>query len=336
MTINGQPKDHCGDDEAGWVYVFDRVTGQPIWPMPETPVLQSEVPGEKTSPTQPIPSRPAPYAQPGLVESDLIDYTPAIKDSALKIAKQCRMGPYFIPAALEDGSGRSGLKCGWYAPGASGGVNIDGGAAADPETGMLYVGGQTGMSTIEVAHDPCSEHRYSQPHDSCIFPGGTPKPPGYKAKDDGRPGFGRGPAATIGTGANAVSILKPKELGGVTAYDLNSGDKKWWVPNGNQWRQPTTNDPLFAGVTLPRIPAIGGQPEVITTKTLVINGTGRSGGAGGAAEDVAVVAGGVVEAGIPQRLQPDRRRQCGSMRSTKRRANKSARSRFRASTPRCR
>ena len=75
--------------------------------------------------------------------------------------------------------------------------------------------------------------------------------------------------------------MKPRELGGITAYDLNTGDKKWWVPNGNLWRDQTTTDPLFAGVTLPRIPAIGGQPEVITTKTLVINGTGRSGGGGG-------------------------------------------------------
>ncbi len=92
--------------KQGWVYTFDRVTGEPIWPMPETPVLQSEVPGEKTSPTQPIPSRPAPYAQQGLVESDLIDYTPAIKDSALKLAQECRMGPYYIPASPADGNGQ--------------------------------------------------------------------------------------------------------------------------------------------------------------------------------------------------------------------------------------
>jgi quinoprotein glucose dehydrogenase len=84
----------------------------------------------------------------------------------------------------------------------------------------------------------------------------------------------------IPTTIGGVSILKPKELGGITAYDMNSGDKKWWVPNGNRWRDVTTNDPLFAGVKLPRIPALGGQPEVITTKTLVIHGTGRSGGPG--------------------------------------------------------
>ena len=84
--------------KQGWVYVLDRVTGQPIWPIPETPVARSDVPGEESWPTQPIPSKPAPYAQQGLQESDLIDYTPAIRDSALKLAKRCRMGPYFLPA----------------------------------------------------------------------------------------------------------------------------------------------------------------------------------------------------------------------------------------------
>ena len=278
VTVNGQRRRVLAQTtKQGFVYVLDRLTGQPIWPIEEKPVLKSEVPGEKTSPTQPIPTRPAPYAQQGLVESDLIDYTPAIRDSALKLAKQCRMGPYYIPASLADGSGKSGYHCSWYAPGASGGVNIDGGAAADPETGMLYVGGQTagptsGINTIEVQHDPCSEHRYSQPHDSCGLIGALAAPPGYKKGDIGQAFASRNPS--IG----GVSILKFKELGSITAYDLNTGDKTWWVPNGNRWQDVRTTDSLFAGVTLPRIPALGGQAEVITTKTLVIHGTGRGGG----------------------------------------------------------
>ena len=294
VTINGQPrKILASTTKQGWVYTLDRVTGEPIWPIVETPVLQSEVPGEQTWPTQPIPSRPAPYAHQGLLESDLIDYTPAIKDSALKLAQKCRMGPYFIPASPVDGKGKNGpakYKCSWYAPGASGGVNIDGGTAADPETGMIYVGGQSGLSTIGVQKDPCSELNYTSPHNSCGKPGAAAPPKGYKAPEGesvGRGGaFSRVSAVTT-IGAKparvgvppepGVSILKPAELGGITAYDMNSGDKKWWVPNGNLWRDQVSTDPLFAGVKLPRVPALGGQPEVITTKTLVINGTGRSG-----------------------------------------------------------
>jgi glucose dehydrogenase len=246
-------------------------------------VLQSEVPGEQTSATQPIPSRPAPYAQQGLMEADLIDYTPALKDSALKLAHKCRMGPYFIPASPADGKGANGpaeFECSWYAPGAAGGVNIDGGPAVDPETGMMYVGAQSGLSTIEVMHDPCSEHRYSQPHNSCGLLGALPTPPDYHGdQTGGRGGFNASAPTTIA----GVSILKPRELGGITAYDMNTGDKKWWVPNGNRWRDVTpVRDSLglFNGVTLPKIAALGSQPEVITTKTLVIHGTGRGGGGG--------------------------------------------------------
>jgi glucose dehydrogenase len=277
VTVNGQRRKIVAQStKQGWLYVFDRATGEPIWPIVETPVMQSDVPGEQTSPTQPIPSKPAPYSQQGLVESDLIDYTPAIKEAALKLAKRCKMGPYFIPASLADGSGPGGITCSWYAPGASGGVNIDSGAAADPETGLLYVGSQSGLSTIEVIKDPCSEFRYSSPHDSCGQLGALPPPPGYVKPQAGRGESGRtrgGPGTTIG----GVSILKPKELGGVTAYDMNSGDKAWWIPNGG-FAPVTSTDPLFEGVKLPPAPVTRGQPQVITTKTLVIYGTGRSGG----------------------------------------------------------
>jgi glucose dehydrogenase len=279
ITVNGRRRKAIAQTtKQGWVYTFDRETGEPIWPMPETPVLKSEVPGEQSSPTQPIPSKPAPYSQQGLVEADIIDYTPAIKDSAMKMAKKCRMGPYYIPAVLSDGSVSGGLKCSWYAPGASGGVNIDGGAAWDPETGMMYVGSQTGMSTIQLQKDPCSEFRYSSPRDNCGLIGALKPPPGYTPPKEGERGGGfegRGNASTLG----GVSIVKPKEYGGITAYDMNSGDKKWWAPNVGMIPQ-TSTDPLFSGVTLPPVGGRG-QAQLITTKSLLIYGAGRNGGVPG-------------------------------------------------------
>ncbi len=274
VTINGQRRKIVAQTtKQGWMYVFDRATGEPIWPIVESAVMTSEVPGEKTSPTQPIPSKPAPYAQQGLAESDLIDYTPAIKDSALKLAKSCRMGPYFIPPSPSDGSGPSGFKCSWYNPGASGGVNIDGGPAFDPETGVLYVAGQSGLNTEDVAKNPCSELRYSTPHDDCGLIGALPPPPGYKPPASGDRGgdFEGRSVTTIG----GVSILKPKQFGGITAYNMNTGDKTWWAPNGTMMKVTGTS-PLFAGVSLPEVGGRG-QAQVITTKTLVIHGTGRNG-----------------------------------------------------------
>lgn len=273
-SVDGRPRKMIAQTtKQGWMYVFDRATGEPIWPMVETPVLQSDVPGERTAPTQPIPSRPAPYAQQGLQEADLIDYTPAIKDSALTLAKRCKMGPYYIPPTLTDGSTAGGLKCAWYAPGASGGVNIDGGAAVDPETGMMYVAALSGLSTIQLQKDPCSEFRYSSPRDNCGLIGALPAPAGYTPPASRGGGFeGRGAMSQLG----GVSILRPKELGGITAYDLKTGDKVWWTSNGG--RAPVTSkDPMFAGVELPPAGSRG-QAQVITTKTLVIYGTGRSGG----------------------------------------------------------
>jgi quinoprotein glucose dehydrogenase len=75
-----------------------------------------------------------------------------------------------------------------------------------------------------------------------------------------------------------VSILKPKELGGITAYNLNTGDKAWWIPNGGQLLPVESKDPLFAGVKLPPAAPGRGHAQVISTKTLVIYGTGRGGG----------------------------------------------------------
>jgi len=301
ITVNGRVRKAVAQTtKQGWVYTFDRATGEPLWPMVETKVLQSEVPGEKTAATQPIPTKPIPYSQQGLEEEDLIDYTPALKAAALHLAKLCRMGPYYIPASLEDGKTPNGFTCSWYAPGASGGVNIDGGAAVDPETGFLYVASQSGLSTTEVGKDPCSEHRYTQaPHDSCGQIGAPAPPPGYVAPQRGRGAGARGGAAGRG-GAPAVSytaaapgtstiagisILKPREVGGIMAYNMNTGEKAWWIGNGGTYTptpQATSPDAkLFEGVTL--LPQGGrAQAQVITTKSLVIYGTGRSGGAPGA------------------------------------------------------
>ncbi|MEO5895432.1 MAG: PQQ-binding-like beta-propeller repeat protein [Vicinamibacterales bacterium] len=276
VTVNGKPRKILAQGtKQGWLYVFDRITGEPIWPMPETPVLKSEIPGEVSSPTQPIPSKPLPFAQQGLVEADLIDYTPAIKAAALRLAKACRMGPYFIPASPGEGGTASGLKCSWYAPGASGGVNIDGGAAVDPETGKLYVAAQSGLSTMTIQKDPCSEFDYSSVHDSCGQLGAPAPPAGYKKPEAGIGGFER---RAGGSTLGGVSILKPKELGGITAYDMHTGDKAWWIPNGGQLVPVVSEDPLFNGVKLPPAAPPRGHAQVITTKTLVIYGTGRSGG----------------------------------------------------------
>ena len=116
-------------------FVFDRVTGKPVWPIEERPVPQIAVPGERHSPTQPFPTKPAPYSRQGYHEDDLIDFTPELKAEALAIAKRYVRGPMYTPTTPVVEGGTQGT---WVYPGYGGGANWNGGAF-DPETGLMFV-----------------------------------------------------------------------------------------------------------------------------------------------------------------------------------------------------
>ncbi len=116
--------------KQGYCYVFDRVTGKPVWPIEERPVPQSTVPGEKSSPTQPIPTKPAPFDRQGLTKDDVVDFTPEFKQDALAVLEKFTYGPLFTPPSLE--------KPTIVLPGVGGGASWAG-AAWDPETGTLFV-----------------------------------------------------------------------------------------------------------------------------------------------------------------------------------------------------
>ncbi len=112
--------------KTGFAYVFDRVTGEPVWPIEERAVPESDVPGERTSPTQPFPTKPPPFSKQGFTLDDVIDFTPEIRARALEVIKDYRLGPIFTPPSLE-GTVRMENGANW------------GGGAFDPETGVLYV-----------------------------------------------------------------------------------------------------------------------------------------------------------------------------------------------------
>ena len=134
--------------KQGFTYVFNRETGEPVWPIEERKVPQSDAPGEKTWPTQPFPTKPAPFELQGITENDLIDYTPELRQQALEIARQYRMGPLFLPPSLW--AAPDGTKGAFNVPGANGGANIPGGAAVDAETGVLYVATERGHTVLSL------------------------------------------------------------------------------------------------------------------------------------------------------------------------------------------
>ncbi len=239
--------------KTGYAFVFDRVTGKPVWPIKEVPVPQSDVPGERTSATQPIPSLPLPFEPQGLRDEDLIDFTPAMKQQAREIISHYRYGPAFLPPSVVEPGGNLGSL---IRPNLSGGANWQG-AALDPETGLLYVGSISTVGPIGLRQDPkISDMRYIG-------------------------AYGEGfPQGSLG-GPAGLPLVKPP-WGRITAIDLNSGKHVWMVPNAStpDWAR---NNPALAGITLPRTGSFD-QSGLLVTKTLLFSGEGsglwRAGGGG--------------------------------------------------------
>ncbi|MDA1234764.1 MAG: PQQ-binding-like beta-propeller repeat protein [Acidobacteria bacterium] len=230
--------------KQGWAYVFNRETGEPVWPIEERPVPASDILGERTSPTQPFVTLPAAFEKQGLTEDDLIDFTPELRQQALQIARQYRMGGIFTPPSLAEAP--DGTKGTFVVPGANGGANIPGGSSIDPETGMLYVATERGHSVISMVPGPS---KGSNAGYISLGPGGI-----------------RGP--------QGLELLKPP-YGSIVAIDLNTGKHVWSIPNGDT-PESLKNHPAVRGVDLPKT-GKRSHATILTTKTLLFYGEGRFG-----------------------------------------------------------
>ena len=194
VRVNGTPvKAVAQVTKQGFVYVFDRVTGRPIWPIEERPVPQSTVPGERSSRTQPFPTKPAPFDRQGVSESDVVDFTPELRKQALAVLARYNYGPLYTPPSIE--------KPTIQMPGWAGGASWAG-AACDPETGMMYLPSITSPLAITMVNRPSR----------------SPAP--YV-----------GAPALMET-LQGVPLWKPP-YGRITAIDLNTGNHRWMVPMGD-------------------------------------------------------------------------------------------------------
>jgi len=227
--------------KQGYIYTFDRVTGQPVWPIVEQPVPASDVPGEKASPTQPIPSRPAPFEYQGVSVDDLADFTPEIRAAAIKAIEGFRSGPLFTPPSLQGTIVR---------PGTTGGGNWQG-AAVDPATGMLYVPSRNAYAVSKLGVPEAaleSNLLYMQQ------PGRNPRMP------DGLP------------------LFKPP-YSRLTAINMNTGDHAWMVPAGNGDR--IRDHPRLKGLNLPPLGGDSTFSGPLLTRTLLIYALTTGGTTGG-------------------------------------------------------
>jgi quinoprotein glucose dehydrogenase len=237
ITVEGRPiKAVVQLTKQGFAFVFDRVTGKPVWPIEERPVPPSNVPGERAAPTQPFPTKPPAFDQQGIGIDDLIDFTPELRAEAEAIVAEYHIGPLYTPPVVR-GTGPGQKKALLMVPAWVGGANWNGGAF-DPETGRLYVPSVSAVTVVAVApgNPRTTDLRYlnnlERPEREILGPRGLP-------------------------------LLKPP-YGRLTAIDLHRGDILWTVPNGDGPR----NHPALKALNLPPL----GQPgraAPLLTKTLL-------------------------------------------------------------------
>jgi quinoprotein glucose dehydrogenase len=279
ITVNGRAiKAVAQPSKQGFLYVFDRVTGKPVWPIEERPVPQSDVPGEKTSPTQPFPTKPPAYAKNVVkVPDDLIDFTPELRAQALEVIKHYKVGDSpFTPAILGDGNSLFGAI-------AAGTATNWPGSAYDPETHTVFAQATYNAVTSRSLVAPpsgFSDIRYVQgvagrsfrevlgPGDCCAADG-TRRQAGQPAPI-GRPSAPN-PVLEAGLTVQGLPIFKPP-YGVLSAINLDRGEIVWQVPHGDT-PDNIRNHPALKGLNIPKT----GQPGtsgvgLLVTKTLVVMG----------------------------------------------------------------
>jgi quinoprotein glucose dehydrogenase len=241
--------------KQAFIYAFNRVTGEPIWPIVELPVPQSKVPTEQTSPTQPHPSRPAPYEMHGLTENDIVDYTPELRRRALETLSAWEYGPSLFVPPLHNANSEGKLGA-LFCPSAGGGTNIPGGTVADPETGIIYTASVKSCSSFTLV--PGVQRDQELTGQSGITPVEWTHAP-----------------AERGLGSiQGIPLFKPP-YGRITAIDMNTGEHLWWIPNGDT-PDRIVNHELLQGVDLPNTGAPS-HATALVTRSLLIYAEGRGG-----------------------------------------------------------
>jgi glucose dehydrogenase len=281
INVSGKPiKAVALPSKLGWVYVFDRVTGQPVWPIEERPVPASDIPGEKLSPTQPFPTKPPAYARNYLkVPDDLIDFTPELRAQALERLKKYKYEPSpFAPPILGNVNGPL-----YGALVASTATNWPG-SAADPETHVVYaqagnmaVGARSlvappkGFSDIGyVSGIAGQEFREVMGPGDCCAADAPPRPPQQAGPPPPPPNApADGPQA--GLTVQGLPMVKPP-YGVLSAVNLDRGELMWQVPHGDTPDNIRTH-PLLAGKNIPKTGQAGTSGVgLMVTKTLVVMG----------------------------------------------------------------
>ena len=264
IVVNGRTiKALAQPTKQGILYVFDRATGQPVWPIEERPVEKGDVPGEWYSPTQPFPTRPPAYERTGVSIDDLIDFTPELRAEAVKLVSKYKMGPIFTPPVVSKIDGPLATLSR-----AQAGTNWEGGSY-DPETHNVYVFSTGNIGAYGLVPPPnprVSEMEFIQGNAAS---GARTRGGAGSAAGGGRAGGEEGGGG--GLNIQGLPLGKPP-YGRISAIDLNKGEISWQIAHG-ETPDNVRNNPALKGLNIPRT----GRPGLIgtvVTKNLVVAGEG--------------------------------------------------------------
>jgi quinoprotein glucose dehydrogenase len=295
INVNGRAiKAVAVPGKQGFLFVFDRVTGQPVWPIEERPVPQSDVPGEKTSPTQPFPTKPPAYARNYVKQDDLIDFTPELRAQATTQLERYKVGPWMYNPAVRGNV--NGILGAINMGNAVGGTNWPG-ASYDPELHTVFApANNTGLTATSVVAPPpgFSDIRYvsgveGRPFQEVLGPGdccAADSPRAQAAARGAAPAAGppadggRGAGGATGGGGggggggltvDGLPLLKPP-YGVVSAINLDRGEIVWQTPHGDT-PDNVRNHPALKGLNIPKTGQVPtGGVGLMVTKTLVVIG----------------------------------------------------------------
>ena len=265
IVVDGRPvKAVAQPTKQVFLYVFDRETGEPVWPIEERPVPAGDVPGEWYSPTQPFPTRPPAYDRQGVTVDDLLDFTPELRAEALEVASRYRLGPIFTPPVVSRREGPLGT---FIRPSRT---NWPGGAY-DPETRILYVPSSAAFSALGLVPPAPGQSDLEYIQGNAIT--GPRRTAGAGSQVGGGQrvvsGRGGGASGNARTTVRGLPLLKPP-WGRISAIDMDRGEILWQIPHG-ETPDFVRNHPALAGLDIPRTGRTG-APGVLVTKTLIISG----------------------------------------------------------------
>jgi quinoprotein glucose dehydrogenase len=253
--------------KQSFLYVFNRETGEPVWPIEERPVPAGEVPGEWYAPTQPFPTKPPPYNRQGTSIDDLIDFTPEMRQQAIEIASRYKLGPIFTPPVVSRREGPLGILTS-----VKNGTIWEGGSF-DPETQILYVFSEGAIGAIGLVPPNPGKSDMAFVQGSALTGaratgGGTGAPVAEAA--------GPPPPAAEGGGGGSLTVqglpLHKPPYGSIAAIDLSKGEILWKIPHGDS-PDVVRNHPALKGLSIPRT-GRPGNIGTLVTKTLLIAGEG--------------------------------------------------------------